>query len=144
MPDQRFLWLYPDGDLDQPGERWIREGRCSGCGACCQLEEKMRYTIGHDGEGEQKSQEQIEAMDNRGWPRGTAIAGEDWDGSWVWWQKIAAVDASPICSAYDGQGRCTRHDDADRSEICRKWPVMPTDLADYASCCSFTFRRAEA
>jgi Fe-S-cluster containining protein len=138
MPEQ-YLWLWPDGALDQDPERWVREGACHRCGLCCELERKLTYTSGHE---RQEGSEITEELDNHGWPRGSPIAAEDWEGKWVYWTKRTPGDPAPICSAYEGDGICAVHADDDRCEICRKWPILPADLDAFPDC-GYSFRRVE-
>lgn len=138
MPEKR-LWLYPDGDFAVEPELWVRTGECNRCGACCELEMKLRYTSTRA--AEDQSDTGI-TMDNFGFPRGQPISCEEWEGYFAWWQKKPASESTPICSSYLGNGVCACYDEADRPEICRKWPVLPGDLHAFPQC-GFAFEIVE-
>jgi len=135
----RYLWLWSDGDLNKDPELWHREGQCHRCGACCELAGKLSYITGPESDSVPPD---TEKRDNSGWPPGRQIVAEQWEGPWVFWQPKDPDDRVPMCSSYEGDGICGRYENGDRSEICRKWPILPADL-DLFPECGYSFRRAE-
>jgi len=67
---------------------------------------------------------------------------EKWDGYWVWWRRL---DAAPIlsCAAFEEPNICTCFMADGWKELCRKWPIIPEELADYPNC-GFYFEPLEA
>lgn len=135
--EKRDLWIYPNGDPDEAPELWARKGHCTQCGECCKLHWLLSYRIG----GCKNAPPSPEGVPRSGWGT-TPIVAEDWEGYWRYWQKADVESEHVPCGSYDDSGICVFHDDPEREEICRKWPVMPSDL-DHFPDCTFSFERVD-
>lgn len=141
----RYVWLYPDGDLDQEPELWQRTGECTRCGLCCTGPE-MRYATTRETLSQDEIERRIERrkegpLVNYGWQLGVPIAVEQWNGENTWWQRKLSEETR-VCKRYEGDGVCRGYDN-DRPEICRKWPILPSDVEPYPKC-GYRFERVES
>lgn len=133
MASDRWLWLYPSGDLDEEPELWWRRGSCNRCGQCCERAKGIRYCLkrekGYDGPPLGAS---LPGLTD--WQKGRPIVAEDWGGFWTWWQQMEPTERIGGCKQYDGHGACEIFGADDWPEICQKWPIFPTDLDNYPDC----------
>ena len=135
----RILYLYPDEELDKPPELWKRLGHCTRCGQCCEVSHGIRYT--RSGEKLDGDSQRYDDSTPEPWLKGEPIVAEDWDGHWVHWQRIPCEDKDrQACGKYQGDSVCGVFPDL--PEICRKWPIMPSELTEYPDC-GFWFERLE-
>jgi hypothetical protein len=71
-------------------------------------------------------------------PPGPVVA-EDWDGQWVFWRQSGARYGP--CPKWRGGGECAVYGEEDFPHVCRKWPVLPSEMKSYPTC-GFSFRRS--
>ena len=139
--EEKELWIYPHGDPEEKPERWMRSGACHQCGACCELHWIFAYSAAGARSEESPPIPSGPPNPNPGFSSSAMVA-ERWEGYWRFWQR-ADVEVSEVpCSSYEGEGFCNKHEDPARPEICRKWPVMPSDLEKIPNC-GFFFERMD-
>jgi len=131
------LLLWPDGDMSKAPERWTRRGGCIRCGACCEDDDRPHYLVGHleDGAPEDSGADPETAVSDL--PPGPIVA-ERWDGRWVFWRQ-SGVRHGP-CPKWQGGGTCSVYGAEGFPHVCRKWPVLPSEMENYPAC-GFRFAR---
>jgi hypothetical protein len=131
MTGDRELLLWPDGDMSKTPERWIRTGECIRCGACCEDDDRPHYLVGLL---EDDAPEGVGACSESATgelPPGPIVA-EDWDGRWVFWRQSGARHGP--CPKWQGGGVCSAYGAEDFPHVCRKWPVLPSEMESYPAC----------
>jgi Fe-S-cluster containining protein len=139
---QRELRVYPNGDQEEGFELWVRKGQCIQCGKCCELHWRLNY-IGRGARGEDAPPVGSKGSEKDPSKILNPMAVENWEGYWRFWQRWDHETEHVPCAAYDEEtGICVHHNDPERPEICRKWPVMPSDIEAFPEC-GFSFEKVE-
>lgn len=143
MTVTRELQIFPNGDFDEDPEYWEREGVCFGCGECCRRAGELRYRIQREEGHENPNPDEILEGEEGQWEQGSPIIAEDWDGYWVWWQRMDPRPNHPDgCNQYTDEGKCELWGIEEFPELCRKWPLFPGEMDKFSEC-GFQFLRKE-
>lgn len=124
---EKIVWVYEGGKGETP-VRYVRKGHCTRCGDCCR--KSWGYERGSDKE---YPSDTLPAKDLIGTEAIGLKVAENWDGYWVYWQRLDA----PLtlgCLAFEEPNFCNHFKKDTWPELCRKWPIIPEDLTGYPNC----------
>ena len=135
MPGASLTRHTMDLTIIENGERikYIREGECNLCGACCcknVIGVKIVAGVGNSSD------------DDTDWGDWEGYS-EFWSQGIWWWVKLDIKDEmheKPCAGFVDG--KCVDWDTRKFPAVCRYFPVRPRDIEKFPEC-GFSFRRVE-